>query len=73
MTEFEAYNYCLSQIKVLTERLMNMGFDYDDQHGWYNYYNHRLNEKQQQEINENIQKFQKYRDFSAMLRKRLGL
>ena len=39
MNEIDEYNYCLSQIDMLKEKLRNMGFMYDEYHGWYNYYN----------------------------------
>lgn len=73
MTEFDAYNYCLSQIKMIQEQLFNMGYDYDEEHGWYNYYGRRFTPKEQAEINDNIEKFKKYKDFSGMLRKKLKL
>ena len=39
MNEIDEYNYCLAQIEQLKEKLRNMGFVYDERHGWYNYYN----------------------------------
>ena len=34
MNEINEYNYCLSQIAMLKEKLRNMGFMYDEYRGW---------------------------------------
>ena len=72
MTEFDEYNYCLSQIDILKEKLRNMGFMYDEYHGWYNYYNHPLSKAQQDEANDAKMKIQKYSEYSSKIRKKLG-
>ena len=72
MTEFDEYNYCLSQIDILKEKLRNMGFMYDEYHGWHNYYNRPLSKAQQDEANDAKTKFQKYSEYSGKIRKKLG-
>lgn len=72
MNEFDEYNYCLSQIDILKEKLRNMGFMYDEYHGWYNYYNCPLSKKQQDEVNDAKMKIQKYSEYSGKIRKKLG-
>lgn len=72
MTEIDEYNYCLSQIDILKEKLRNMGFMYDEYHGWYNYYNRPLSKAQQDEANDAKMKIQKYSEYSGKIRKKLG-
>lgn len=73
MTEYDEYNYCLSQIDMLKEKLRNMGFVYDEQHGWYNYYNRPLSNAQKNDIEDAKMKFKKYSEYSGQLRKKLGI
>jgi hypothetical protein len=72
MNEIDEYNYCLAQIEQLKEKLRNMGFVYDERHGWYNYYNRPLSKAQQDEIDDTKMKFQKYSEYSGNIRKKLG-
>ena len=60
MNEIDEYNYCLSQIDMLKEKLRNMGFMYDEYRGWYNYYNRSLSKVQEDEVSDAKVKIQKY-------------
>lgn len=73
MTEFNEYNYCLTQIDMLKEKLRNMGFEYDEYHGWYNYYNRPLSKKQKDDFEDAKLKITKYTEYSGILRKKLGI
>lgn len=73
MTEFDEYNYCLAQIDMLKEKLRNMGFEYNEHHGWYNYYNRPLSKKQKDDFEDAKLKITKYTEYSGMLRKKLGI
>ena len=72
MNEIDEYNYCLSQIAILKEKLRNMGFAYDEYRGWYNYYNMPLSKVQQDEVNDAKIKIQKYLEYSDKIREKLG-
>ena len=73
MNEIDEYNYCLFQINMLKEKLRNMGFMYDEYHGWYNYYNRALSKVQEDEVNDAKVKIQKYLEYSAKIREKLDL
>ena len=72
MNEIDEYNYCLSQIAILKEKLRNMGFMYDEHRGWYNYYNRSLSKVQEDEVNDAKTKIQKYLEYSGKIREKLG-
>lgn len=72
MNEINEYNYCLSQIDMLKEKLRNMGFVYDEYRGWYNYYNRLLSNIQEDEVNDAKIKIQKYLEYSSKIREKLG-
>ena len=72
MNEINEYNYCLSQIAMLKEKLRNMGFMYDKHRGWYNYYNRPLSKVQDGEVNDAKVKLQKYLEYSGKIREKLG-
>lgn len=72
MNEIDEYNYCLSQINMLKEKLRNMGFVYDEHRGWYNYYNRSLSKVQEDEVNDAKIKIQKYLEYSDKIREKLG-
>ena len=72
MNEIDEYNYCLSQIAMLKEKLRNMGFMYDEYRGWYNYYNRPLSKVQEDEVNDAKIKIQKYLEYSGKIREKLG-
>ena len=72
MNEINEYNYCLSQIDMLKEKLRNMGFVYDEYRGWYNYYNRSLSKVQEDEVNDAKIKIQKYLEYSGRIREKLG-
>ena len=72
MNEIDEYNYCLSQIDMLKEKLRNMGFMYDEYRGWYNYYNRSLSKVQEDELNDAKIKIQKYLEYSVKIRKKLA-
>ena len=72
MNEINEYNYCLSQIAMLKEKLRNMGFMYDEYRGWYNYYNRSLSKVQEDELNDAKIKIQKYLEYSGKIRKKLA-
>lgn len=72
MNEIDEYNYCLSQIDMLKEKLRNMGFMYDEYRGWYNYYNSALSKVQEGEVNDAKVKIQKYLEYSGKIREKLG-
>lgn len=57
MNIYEEYNYCVGFVHYLKEQLYNKGYVYDEKHGWYNYYNHRLNKNEKKEIDELLEKF----------------
>ena len=71
MNEINEYNYCLSQIAMLKEKLRNMGFMYDKHRGWYNYYNRPLSKVQEGEVNDTKAKLQKYLEYSGKIREKL--
>ena len=71
MNEIDEYNYCLSQIDMLKEKLRNMGFMYDEYRGWYNYYNRSHSKVQEDEVNDAKVKIQKYLEYSGKIRKKL--
>lgn len=71
MNEINEYNYCLSQIDMLKEKLRNMGFMYDEYRGWYNYYNRSLSKVQEDEVNDAKIKIQKYLEYSGKIREKL--
>lgn len=73
MTEFDEYNYCLAQIDMLKEKLRNMGFEYDEHHSWYNYYNRPLSKQQKDDFEDAMLKITKYTEYSGMLRKKLRI
>ena len=73
MNEIDEYNYCLSQIDMLKEKLRNMGFMYDEYRGWYNYYNRTLSKVQEDEVNDAKVKIQKYLEYSDKIREKLDL
>ena len=70
MNEIDEYNYCLSQIDMLKEKLRNMGFMYDEYRGWYNYYNRSLSKVQEDEVSDAKVKIQKYLEYSGKIRKK---
>lgn len=70
MNEIDEYNYCLSQIDMLKEKLRNMGFMYDEYRGWYSYYNRPLSKVQEDELNDAKIKIQKYLEYSGKIRKK---
>ena len=72
MNEINEYNYCLSQIAMLKEKLRNMGFIYDEYRGWYNYYNHQLYKVQEDEVSDAKIKIQKYLEYSGKIHKKLA-
>ena len=72
MNEINEYNYCLSQIAMLKEKLRNMGFMYDEYRGWYNYYNRSLSKVQEDEVNDAKVKIQKYLEYSDKIREKLS-
>mgnify|MGYP001771644173 FL=1 len=72
MNEIDEYNYCLSQIDMLKEKLRNMGFMYDEYRGWYNYYNRTLSKVQEDEVNDAKIKIQKYLEYSGKIREKLS-
>ena len=72
MNEIDEYNYCLSQIDMLKEKLRNMGFIYDEYRSWYNYYNRALSKGQEEEVNDAKIKIQKYLEYSGKIREKLG-
>ena len=72
MNEINEYNYCLSQIAMLKEKLRNMGFMYDEYRGWYNYYNRSLSKVQEDEVNDAKVKIQKYLEYSGKIHKKLA-
>ena len=72
MNEIDEYNYCLSQIDMLKEKLRNMGFMYDEYRGWYSYYNRPLSKVQEDELNDAKIKIQKYLEYSGKIRKKLA-
>ena len=72
MNEIDEYNYCLSQIDMLKEKLRNMGFMYDEYRGWYNYYNRSLSKVQEDELNDAKIKIQKYLEYSGKIHKKLA-
>ena len=72
MNEIDEYNYCLSQIAMLKEKLRNMGFIYDEYRGWYNYYNHQLSKVQEDEVSDAKIKIQKYLEYSGKIHKKLA-
>ena len=72
MNEINEYNYCLSQIDMLKEKLRNMGFVYDEYRGWYNYYNRVLSKVQEDEVNDAKIKIQKYLEYSGKIREKLS-
>ena len=72
MNEINEYNYCLSQIAMLKEKLRNMGFMYDEYRGWYNYYNRALSKVQEDEVNDAKVKIQKYLEYSGKIREKLS-
>lgn len=72
MNEINEYNYCLSQIAMLKEKLRNMGFMYDEYRGWYNYYNRTLSKVQEDEVNDAKIKIQKYLEYSGKIREKLS-
>lgn len=72
MNEINEYNYFLSQIAMLKEKLRNMGFAYDEYRGWYNYYNRPLSKVQEDEVNDAKVKIQKYLEYSDKIREKLG-
>lgn len=71
MNEIDEYNYCLSQIAILKEKLRNMGFMYDEYRGWYNYYNRSLSKVQEDEVSDAKVKIQKYLEYSGKIREKL--
>ena len=71
MNEIDEYNYCLSQIDMLKEKLRNMGFMYDKHRSWYNYYNRPLSKVQEGEVNDAKIKIQKYLEYSGKIREKL--
>ena len=71
MNEIDEYNYCLSQIDMLKEKLRNMGFMYDEYRGWYNYYNRSLSNVQEDEVSDAKVKIQKYLEYSGKIREKL--
>ena len=72
MNEINEYNYCLSQIAMLKEKLRNMGFMYDEYRGWYNYYNRSLSKVQEDEVSDAKVKIQKYLEYSGKIHKKLA-
>lgn len=72
MNEIDEYNYCLSQIAMLKEKLRNMGFMYDEYRGWYNYYNRSLSKVQEDEVSDAKVKIQKYLEYSGKIREKLS-
>ena len=72
MNEIDEYNYCLSQIDMLKEKLRNMGFMYDEYRGWYNYYNRSLSKVQEDEVSDAKVKIQKYLEYSGKIREKLS-
>ena len=72
MNEINEYNYCLSQIDMLKEKLRNMGFMYDEYRGWYNYYNRSLSKVQEDEVSDAKVKIQKYLEYSGKIHKKLA-
>ena len=72
MNEIDEYNYCLSQIDMLKEKLRNMGFMYDEYRGWYNYYNRSLSKVQEDEVSDAKVKIQKYLEYSGKIHKKLA-
>ena len=72
MNEIDEYNYCLSQIAMLKEKLRNMGFMYDEYRGWYNYYNRSLSNVQEDEVSDAKVKIQKYLEYSGKIREKLS-
>lgn len=72
MNEIDEYNYCLSQIDMLKEKLRNMCFIYDEYRSWYNYYNRALSKVQEDEVNDAKVKIQKYLEYSDKIREKLG-
>ena len=72
MNEIDEYNYCLSQIDMLKEKLRNMGFMYDEYRGWYNYYNRLLSKVQEDEVSDAKVKIQKYLEYSGKIREKLS-
>ena len=72
MNEINEYNYCLSQIAMLKEKLRNMGFMYDEYRGWYNYYNRSLSKVQEDEVSDVKVKIQKYLEYSGKIREKLS-
>ena len=72
MNEIDEYNYYLSQIDMLKEKLRNMGFMYDEYRGWYNYYNRSLSKVQEDEVSDAKVKIQKYLEYSGKIHKKLA-
>ena len=72
MNEINEYNYCLSQIAMLKEKLRNLGFMYDEYRGWYNYYNRSLSKVQEDEVSDAKVKIQKYLEYFGKIREKLS-
>lgn len=66
------YMYCVQQIEQIKTELMNFGYAYDEQHGWYNQYNRPLSKAQQTEIKDKINKLKKYVAYVAEINKKSG-
>ena len=73
MTLFDEYNYCKAQIERISTEFQNMGFAYDEERGWFNYYNGPLKKKQLDEIEKKKEMFKKYVEYSKILKKKLGM
>lgn len=69
---YSEYMYCVSQVEALKAQIMNYGYAYDEQHGWYNQYNRPLSKAQQDDVNDKIDKLKKYVAYVAEINKKSG-
>ena len=58
--------------KASKTQIMNYGYAYDEQHGWYNQYNRPLSKAQQDDVNDKIDKLKKYVAYVAEINKKSG-
>lgn len=57
MSEIEEYYYYKNRIEHIKYTLTNLGYKYDEPHGWYDYYRRPHSATQQKAIKENIEFF----------------
>ena len=71
MNIYEEYNYYIGFIHHLKELLYNKGFQFDEKHGWFNYYNRPLSKKEKNDIDENIKKFNIIKEHLKEIKKKI--